>query len=164
MNDETVTLKQIYAGWDVYTRYLVEAVAPLTPGQLQLRPAANLRNVYEIVTHIIGARARWFSLVLGEGGETMAALGSWDRPGQPTRNAADLEMGLEQSWNVISGCLSRWTVANLADTFPNERPDPGESESFTRQWVIWHLIEHDLHHGGEVFYTLGMNGLPTPDL
>ena len=38
MNDETVTLKQIYAGWDVYTRYLVEAVAPLTPEQLQLRP------------------------------------------------------------------------------------------------------------------------------
>ena len=164
MGDEAITLKQIYAGWDVYNRYLVEAVAPLTPGQLQLRPAANLRNVYEIVTHIIGARARWFSLVLGEGGETMAALGSWDRPGQPTRNAAELEMGLEQSWNVISACLGRWTIANLADTFPNERPDPGESESFTRQWVIWHLIEHDLHHGGEVFYTLGMNGLPTPDL
>ena len=46
----------------------------------------------------------------------------------------------------------------------DDRPDPGEPEMFTRQWVIWHLIEHDLHHGGEAFYTLGMNGLPTPDL
>ena len=164
MSDEDVTLKQVYAGWDVYNNYLVEAVAPLTPEQLQLRPAANLRNVYAIVTHIIGARARWFSQLLGEGGETMAELGVWDRPGQPERNAAELEMGLETSWRVISDCLSRWTIANLTDTFPNDRPDPGEPEAFTRQWVIWHLIEHDLHHGGEMFYTLGMNGLPTPDL
>src|SRR6185312_12411920 len=74
VSDEAITLKQIYAGRDVYTRYLVEAVAPLTPEQLQLRPAAKLRNVYEIVTHIIGARALWFWMLLGEGGETMAEL------------------------------------------------------------------------------------------
>lgn len=164
MSDETITLKQIYAGWDVYANYLVEAVAPLTPEQLELRPAANLRNVYDIVNHIIGARARWFSRLLGEGGATMANLGAWDRPGQPTRNAADLEQGLETSWKVISDCLGRWTIANLSDTFPNVDPDPGDPEAYTRQWVIWHLIEHDLHHGGELFYTLGMNGLPTPDL
>jgi len=164
MSDETMTLKQVYAGWDVYSRYLVEAVAPLSPEQLELRPAPNLRNVYAIVTHIIGARARWFSMLLGEGGETMASLTTWDRRGEPSRNAAELEIGLEQSWGVISECLGRWTLANLADTFPNEQPDPGEPEAFTRQWVIWHLIEHDLHHGGELFYTLGMNGLPTPDL
>ena len=164
MSDEAVTLKQVYAGWDVYNGYLIKAVAPLTPEQLQLRPAANLRNVYAIVTHIIGARARWFSQLLGEGGETIAELGNWDRPGQPERNAAELEIGLEKSWGVIADCLGRWTIANLADTFPNSRPDPGEPEVYTRQWVIWHLIEHDLHHGGETFYTLGMNGLPTPDL
>ncbi|MGE5335410.1 MAG: DinB family protein [Nitrososphaerota archaeon] len=164
MSDETITLKQVYAGWEVYARYLVEAVAPLTPEQLMLRPAANLRNVYEIVTHIIGARARWFSWLLGEGGETMANLCAWDRKDQPTRNAAELEVGLETSWKVISECLSRWTIANLADTIPNEQPEPGEPDEYTRQWVIWHLIEHDLHHGGEMFYTLGMNGLPTPDL
>src|SRR5690348_6818207 len=109
VSDETVTLKQVYAGWDIYNGYLIKAVAPLTPEQLQLRPAANLRNVYAIVTHIIGARARWFSQLLGEGGETMAELGTWDRPGQPERNAAALEIGLEKSWGVIADCLSRWT-------------------------------------------------------
>lgn len=162
--DETMTLKQVYAGWDVYARYLVEAVAPLTPEQLELRPAPNLRSAYAIATHIIGARARWFSQLLGEGGETMASLTRFDRPDQPKRNAAEIEQALEQSWGVIADCLGRWTLANLSDTFPNDQPDPGEPNPFTRQWVIWHLIEHDLHHGGELFYTLGMNGLRTPDL
>lgn len=164
MTDETTTLKQVYAGWDVYAKYLVEAVAPLTPEQLEMRPAANLRSIYEIATHIIGARARWFSQLLGEGGETMAALSLYDRAGQPIRNAAELEMGLERSWAIIAECLGRWTIANLTDTFQDVDPDSGESETLTRQWVIWHLIEHDLHHGGELFYTLGMHGLPTPDL
>ena len=30
--------------------------------------------------------------------------------------------------------------------------------------IIWHVIEHDLHHLGELFLTCGMHGLPVPDL
>jgi uncharacterized damage-inducible protein DinB len=25
--------------------------------------------------------------------------------------------------------------------------------------VLWHLIEHDLHHGGELSFVLSMHGL-----
>ena len=40
----------------------------------------------------------------------------------------------------------------------------GEHYSFTRQWVIWHLIEHDLHHGGEISLTLGAHELTAIDI
>jgi uncharacterized damage-inducible protein DinB len=33
-----------------------------------------------------------------------------------------------------------------------------------RGWIVWHVIEHDLHHGGEVSFTLGMHGLAAPDI
>jgi uncharacterized damage-inducible protein DinB len=39
-----------------------------------------------------------------------------------------------------------------------------EPSLITRQWVIWHLIEHDLHHGGEISLTMGMYRLKAPDL
>jgi uncharacterized damage-inducible protein DinB len=29
---------------------------------------------------------------------------------------------------------------------------------------VWHLIEHDLHHGGEISQILGSNGIPAPEL
>jgi uncharacterized damage-inducible protein DinB len=67
-----------------------------------------------------------------------------------------LVSGLETTWQVIQQALQRWTIADLAEVFPP--PSPGE-ESFTRQFVIWHLIEHDLHHGGELSFILGMHGL-----
>ena len=37
-------------------------------------------------------------------------------------------------------------------------------DALSRQWVIWHVIEHDLHHGGEVSLMLGTHGLAAPDL
>jgi len=30
--------------------------------------------------------------------------------------------------------------------------------------VIWQVIEHDLHHGGELSFSLGMHNLAAPDL
>jgi uncharacterized damage-inducible protein DinB len=30
--------------------------------------------------------------------------------------------------------------------------------------VIWHLMEHDLHHGGEISQILGSHGVSAPNL
>ena len=37
----------------------------------------------------------------------------------------------------------------------------GRRQSVSRGWVIWHLIEHKLHHGTEIVLILRSNGLPT---
>ena len=29
----------------------------------------------------------------------------------------------------------------------------------SRAWILNHVMEHDLHHGGELALTLGMHGL-----
>lgn len=34
----------------------------------------------------------------------------------------------------------------------------------TRQWMIWHIIAHDFHHGGALAITLGMQGIALPEL
>jgi uncharacterized damage-inducible protein DinB len=79
----------------------------------------------------------------------------------PARTAPELVSGLEMTWQVLQEALDRWSVADLEEIFPPSFP--GE-ESFTRQFVLWHLIEHDLHHGGELSFVLGMHGLKGIDL
>ena len=93
----------------------------------------------------------------------MASLGTWDDPGQPARSGAELAGELQTTWGVIRNALDRWTIADMDDVLRDVGED-GEEETFTRQWVIWHLIEHDLHHGGKVSLILGMHGLQAPDL
>jgi uncharacterized damage-inducible protein DinB len=44
------------------------------------------------------------------------------------------------------------------------RPGSDKTRSYTRQWIIWHVLEHDLYHGGELSFALGAQGLPGIDL
>jgi len=34
----------------------------------------------------------------------------------------------------------------------------------SRQCIFWHVIEHDLHHGGELSFSLGMHGSAAVDI
>ena len=66
------------------------------------------------------------------------------------------------TWRMIESALGRWTSADMEYVFNGVRN--GQSYSLARNWVIWHLIEHDLHHGGELSLTLGMHNIPAIDL
>jgi len=151
---------QFYRGWDTYQQLMERALAPLSVEQLATTaPAPHLRTVGLIARHVVGARARWLRHTLGEGGEDFEDLGAWDDDDQPERSGAELVEGLRRTGDVIAAGLARWTAKDLETNFPNTSPEPGEPEAFSRQWVIWHLIEHDLHHGGEISLILGMHGL-----
>lgn len=162
MAEEQTSLLPFYKGWDTYQNLLLKAIAPLSAEQLALRTAPHLRSVGENVAHIIGARAGWFHTVMGEGDATIAPLYSWDEPDAPTRSTTELLHGLELTWQMIQSALARWTPADLDKIF--EPVWSGKTHHFTRQWIIWHVIEHDLHHGGEVSLTLGTHHLEGPDI
>ena len=134
MTDEPAVIPTIYAGWHTYQSLLIEALAGLTPEQLALSVAPGLRSIHGIATHIIGARARWFEQLLGEGGDAFVALATWDRAGQPARTAAELASGLEATWAGIQAAIAGWTPEQWAQTYPGE--PPSEPAALTRQWVI----------------------------
>jgi uncharacterized damage-inducible protein DinB len=162
MTEQRTPLITFYKGWDVYQQHITKAIAPLSVERLALRATPHLRSIGEIATHIIGARARWFHNLMGEGGEDIASLATWDREGMPIRTATELVTALQTSWQLVENCLARWQTEDLEYTYTGSYGN--ESYSLTRQWVIWHLIEHDLHHGGEISLTLGIYGLVAPDL
>ena len=162
MSEKRENLTTFYQGWETYQDLLIKAIAPLSAEQLTLRAAPHLRSIGENLNHIIAVRVRWFHGLMGEGDEEIAPAGEWDRPGQPVRSAAELVTELEKTLQFVQQCLSRWTPADLEYVFKGTWQ--GEEYALSRQWVIWHVIEHDLHHGGEVSLTLGMYGLTAPDL
>lgn len=154
MSAETDLVTTIFAGWTQYQATLIKAVATLTAEQLALRASPRQRPVGVIAAHIIGARARWF---MDDGGEAFRSLGRWDRRGARPRSADELVSGLEITLRGIHEAVARFTPEAWQQTWPGE--DDSEPEVITRQWIIWHLIEHDLYHGGEISLTLGAHRL-----
>ena len=156
------TLDVIYENWRGYDEKLRNCITPLTSEQLLLQPARHLRPLGQIVRHIISVRAGWFSGTLQDDDAVMSEYMVWGQRDSPDRSAAELARGLAETWAFIEARLQRWTPAECALTFPDEWD--GQKYEVSRSWVIYHVLEHDLHHGSEVSLILGMNGLPALDL
>ena len=153
------TLDVIYENWRSYHEKLRDCIAPLTNEQLVIQPAAHMWPLRQIVQHIISVRAGWFSGTLQDENETMTGYMAWGQRDSPTRSAVEMVCGLDETWAFIEARLQRWTPDDCAKTFPDEWN--GQVYHVSRSWVIYHVMEHDLHHGGEVSLILGINGLRT---
>ncbi len=70
--------------------------------------------------------------------------------------------GTGLTWQPIEEGLARWTTEDYDEVLTVHRK--GRTRVLTRGWIIWHLLEHDLHHGGELSFSLGMHGLPAIDI
>ena len=118
-------------------------------------------------------------------------LGICEGDEDPLHSAAELVAGLEKTWQMIQNSLARLTPADLEQIFspPNEAErlrhaklvEPalqpfaqmwldaarlaGEVRpARSRQWIIWSVLEHDIHHGSEISTILGVHGLPVVEL
>lgn len=162
MHHEQSTLDVIYENWQIYNDKLRAAIAPLADEHLRLQPAPGMWPLGQIVQHIVSVRAGWFSGTLQDEDEAMTPYMEWGQYDSPSRSAAELARGLDETWVFIESRLRRWTAEERAVTFPDEWE--GVVSHVSRSWVIYHVLEHDLHHGGEVSLLLGMNKLPGPDI
>jgi uncharacterized damage-inducible protein DinB len=163
MAENNFTLTTFYTSWKAYQDHIKGALAPLTAEQLELRAALHLRSIGENALHIIGCRVGWFTEFLGEDpGPEMKVYADWNEValelGAPIPTAAELVQALDRTWQFMADCLARWGPEDMRHTFPDNWD--GQPVDVSRAWVVWHVMEHDLHHGGELSLTLGLHGLP----
>jgi uncharacterized damage-inducible protein DinB len=157
---------EVRRGYEDHQQRLVTMIAPLDHAQLDLAAAPHLWSVRTLACHIVSARAWWMHSWMGEGSPEFGAMTDWDEDeALATRGAAEIVRGLEESFAVIKSGMERWSPAELAREFT--RPVPNEAGNRpvrSCQWIIWHLVEHDVHHGGEISFSLGMHGVAGLDL
>ena len=136
-------------------------IEPLTAEQLALKISPNLRSIGLLIKHIVRTRAAWLSLGMGEGDPDVAAIAQWEHDGD-VPPPSELLHALQITFHAWQECLQRWTPADMATVFTREYE--GQTYELSRQWIIWHVIEHDLHHGGELGFSLGAHGLAALDI
>lgn len=123
--------------------------------------------------HVALGRITWFARMNGPGLEqAVARVPQWvtDRDGArhaveeavPMGSAADLIDWLELTWQPINAALNQWTVEDLSVTFRHRFM--GKDYAVSRQWVLWRIMAHDIHHGGQLAMMLAMQGLETMEL
>lgn len=162
-------LSRVLEGWDGYQTSLLRAAAPLTREQLNWRPAPDRRTTGELLRHICMGRITWLDRMKAPGIEPVAArVPRWQYDEDGTRAVAEeavpgddpaaLNEWLALSWQPIQRLLDEWTVDDLFETrliF---------DYVVSRQWMIWRILSHDTHHGGQLATLLALQGIEAPDL
>jgi uncharacterized damage-inducible protein DinB len=173
--EQVAPLAALYKpGWEPYQQALILTITALSPEQLALPLGPQQRSIGELLDHMVGARFNWFHLWMGEGDPNL----DWNDDGEQEVNdgnnqeptvytAASLVTMFEKSWRVISSALDRWTSADLEQSFVPPASHQAwlrnqgleEAPPHTRRWIVWHVMEHEIHHGGELSLALGTNGM-----
>lgn len=167
-------LSEIFDGWQGYQTSIVHAIAPLTMGQLRWRPFPDANSVGEIVRHISLGRLIWFFRMRAPGSEVLAKkIATWERDSdgnayiveravQIVDDVDELISWLDQTWLMIEDTLSTWQVSDIQKTYPYVWNQNTYANS--RQWTLWRILSHDIHHGGELSLMLGMQGIKAFEL
>ena len=119
------------------------------------------------------------------------ALGVCEADVDPCHPAAELVAGLEKTWQLIEQTLARLIPADLEQVVPplseaervrhaslvepalqpyarmwveRARLTGEVRPAVSLQWIIWGVLEHDIHHGSEISTILGVHGLPVLEL
>lgn len=168
------TLSQVLEGWNGYNESIINAIQPLTAEQLAWRPQEGFLSVGELARHISLGRLSWFMRMDAPGSAALVELiDVWEDDSDGNRdiveaavaiagNAAELVRWLERSWQMIDQTLSAWTVDDLSVSYRHVWN--GQTWAPTRQWTIWRILSHDLHHGGELSLMLGLQGIEAFEL
>ena len=171
-------LKPFHEGWAKHQSLVIEALRGLTPEQLALRTAPHQWAIWQLAAHVAGSRSYWFHEILGEGDPATRDLFRVDRTTVPglslddagwedvddlPRSAEELVNALSRTWTIVDDSLRRWTAEDLAGTIVRPASAHRPPRTHHRGWVVWHVMEHDIHHGGEISQILGSNGLPGLD-
>lgn len=165
---EPRSLMAVFSGWDGYQRSLVAAIANLLPEQLRYRPAPDRRSVGKIAAHIAFGRLDWFHRMGASGtAELVEQAAPWWKPWEEINpeigeDAAEIVHWLQASWQMIETNLTYWTVTDLSESY--RQPYGGKVYAISRQWVIWRIMAHDIHHGGQLSILLAAQGIDLPEL
>lgn len=166
-------LGDVFDGWYGYQTSLLHAVEPLTAEHLAWRPAPAVRSRGEVIRHVGLGRINWLARMDAPGVEEVCAeVPRWFTDGDGARHVVEeavsceksgvLTRWLELSWAPIQRMLEEWSVEDLSQTYLHTFR--GTRYEVSRQWTLWRILSHDLHHGGQIAMMLACQDVPAFEL
>lgn len=145
---------QHFGHWRIIRQGLIEALDLLDDEQLTFVPREGLWSLGTVAVHIAEAEEGWFRYVVtGE-------LDVWP-------DFAPEDYATVPALKALLADVHDRTVAYLEgmdDVDLDRVVDAPWGAQFPLRWVVWHVLEHEAHHRGEIYLMLGLMGMAAPDV
>jgi uncharacterized damage-inducible protein DinB len=143
-----------FGHWKTVRGGLLKALDLLIDEQLDFVPGEGLWSLGKVARHIAEAEEGWFRyIVTGE-------LAEWPEFSDKATPTVEAVVGLlTDVHNHTQAYLSTVDVADLERII-----DMPWEERIPLRWIVWHVLEHEIHHRGEIFLMLGLMGMEAPEV
>ncbi|MFQ5870301.1 MAG: DinB family protein [Candidatus Zixiibacteriota bacterium] len=144
--------KEFFPHWDRVRKELLVCLDKIPEKNLTWSPKTRMMSLGRLFCHIAPAIDFWMTEVIKDGGGyTELTLKNC-----PTKKKIREE--LDRSYSRIVTYLNQ--PARLLD----KRHGYRKKHRFTAGWVMWHLLEHEVHHRAQIFSYMRMNGMAPPKI
>lgn len=147
--------KELLERWIDVRKGLFQALDKLTDMQLGFVPREGLWSLGTVARHIAGAEEGWFRHVVTR-----------EHPEWPAEYAEEDYPTVESVKTLLSEVHARTEayLTTVEATAVNQVIEAPWGSKYPLRWIIWHVLEHEIHHRGEIYLMLGLLGLEAPDV
>jgi uncharacterized damage-inducible protein DinB len=149
-----VSAVELFGHWTVVRKGLLQALDQVSDEQLAFVPRAGLWSLGTTARHIAEAEEGWFRHAV------QRELATWPE-------FADAETPTVAAVRALLGEVHARTEAFLTGVDAADIDRPVElpwGPAVPLRWCIWHVLEHEIHHRGEISLMLGLLGMRAPDV
>lgn len=141
-------LSQMFAHWEQVRADLLTTIDKFSEAELTYVPYPGSWPVGKTMLHIADCEDDWLHVVVQP---TLNPEFSYELSDYLTKAA--IKEILHRAHQRTLVLLDTLDESNLADVRQTAR-----GERFTVGWMIWHVLEHEIHHRGELSMALGLLG------
>ncbi len=141
-------LSEMFSHWEQVRNDLLKTINKFTEEELTFVPYDGSWIIGQIMLHIADCEDNWLHGVVRREFEPWIFYEFEFYP-----NKALILEQLYKAHSRTVKFLETLDENNLDDKYaiPN-------GEEFTLRWIIWHVLEHEIHHRGELSMALGLLG------
>jgi uncharacterized damage-inducible protein DinB len=146
---EAMKPKEFFVHWKVVRKGLLKVIKLFQEDELHFKPFKGAWSVGEILLHIANAEEGWFRY---------AVTGEFDE--WPSGHTLDNYPTFE-SITALLDEVHEWTegyISTLTLKDYHREVELPWDEKIHLGWIIWHVLEHEIHHRGELSLILGLLG------
>jgi len=144
-------LSELFSKWESVRSQLIDAVRPLTRGQIDWLPEGGLNSIGDLLRHIAETENWWFGhLIMGK------EYADITKDQAPDLDSIFAE--LEKSHAQVLEILQKETI----DSWENKLYKLPNDEEMKLRVIVWHVFEHEARHRGQIFMMMRLQGIAPP--
>ena len=147
----------VYRHWETDLRPItLSALRKLTPEQLAFKPEGWSRSAWDLAVHMADCEWHWIY-------RNALKREPWEARWSEKRFETLDE--LITYWNGIHKVTVQWLQDSPVSELKRKYAMPYiEYPWATMNWLVYHVIEHESHHRGQLFMLMRMQGVNPPEI